>query len=1215
MPNPRLNLIRHEFDPTAHMRRIVDMGPMSLAAEHPFRLQLPWEKLSVFCRHYGTSEALAKVPYFCIAQLGFTQLPEIARRKRAEALEGDGQPDLEAALAPLRPYAKFLTYPLGQVVTDHSGYASFDLAPLHQEGVLGRLVEEFGGLSGELAAADDGEISEVLNGQKPELGIVHLWVLPFVDMTLAIDALVQGDVSPNFITLRVELSSADLENRTRDRPGAAMQTPSILDWRLSPSSFTMSSATILGEDGCETLLPTNLSTQQFRFSQVIRGPRDPDLRGGRNFRFAHVVDYASEWFPIGHSLGQILYSLPLAPGEKVKIAIVDWARQELAKRDEKTNFMEQLQHSQLRDRTLTEAVHAAVREWQTGDSIMGGAALSGGASVPLGVVDMGVGTAMSIGAASASTTGTRDITGETTQRISDAFQQASSAVRELKSTVVVQSDQAEKSNVQTRVIANYNRGHALTMLYYEVLRHYRVITRTARIRPALLVKYEGEPPLGMSGGSISADFLIGKRHLLEPRLLDDRHAGSFTAATRVALGEAKLAREMTKWNGTAATVTPGDREFVKLVAQFTTGDDDSSEPVFVVLHLNDGRAFEFQCNDAADEGSSPEFEHGLPVPVRWSQVKGVEVKLKDVNSGGDWEVTNITINLVTAGNERTNIVARSQNDLLDDDNGSTGLIPVQAPPPSFITHTGPQPQRMDFVLAEDDYAVSSLIKHIEQNRGYYVRVMRLSEDPNQRVAWMENLSFDGKPLLDLIENKPLEMFGDFVAYAVNPDFEARLRELFPGAIVDDDASMSYIEQLMTLPTRGVFGEAKLGHCDAAERIDTDRFTDWQQSVLPDDAPEITGADAGPRGTTPAGLVPSPFPQSIVNIANPQALPDPTGLGGAFGVLSALGPFKDLSGQKELGSLLQTLSNNATSLASQGLKAASTKRLMDMIQSAPGLKANEKRDLTLGLLGGAVQSENKPCVCPPTGGGTSGGGTGTGTGTAPALAPEPAQALAQRLPPVEAEVVVAAAAVAVAVGGGGGGGGGGIKPKTDNPVKPEQNKGRIFILSFMRSHRSDPQVLNNVEMVGYKDWTGPIDITHSEWRYTAADIPDAGTAKVNCTYKAVVFNKALLEQAIRQQVEADEAVAARRVGAEPGRQTDRGSTGPDRWRSHPGSGGQVPARRRRKVVASEGARADAGAGRESGRVSHRGGAYLLGHRHLEVRGSITYRDARSHAQEG
>ena len=239
--------------------------------------------------------------------MGFTQLPEIARRKQAEALEGDGQPDLEAALAPLRPYAKFLTYPLGQVVTDHSGYASFDLAPLHQEGVLGRLVETFGGLSTELAAADDGEISEVLNGQKPELGIVHLWVLPFVDMTLAIDALVQGDVSPNFITLRVDLSSADLENRTRDRAGAAMQTPSILDWRLSPSSFTMSSATILGEDGCETLLPTN----RRRAIPLLAGdPRTarPQLRGGRGFRFAHVVDYVSEWFPIGHSLGQILYA-------------------------------------------------------------------------------------------------------------------------------------------------------------------------------------------------------------------------------------------------------------------------------------------------------------------------------------------------------------------------------------------------------------------------------------------------------------------------------------------------------------------------------------------------------------------------------------------------------------------------------------------------------------------------------------------------------------------------------------------------------------------------------------------------------------------------------------------------------------------------------------------------------------------------------------------
>jgi hypothetical protein len=44
-----------------------------------------------------------------------------------------------------------------------------------------------------------------------------------------------------------------------------------------------------------------------------------------------------------------------------------------------------------------------------------------------------------------------------------------------------------------------------------------------------------------------------------------------------------------------------------------------------------------------------------------------------------------------------------------------------------------------------------------------------------------------------------------------------------------------------------------------------------------------------------------------------SLPDPTGFSSAPGVLSALGTFRDMSGIKELGPYLETLSNNATQL--------------------------------------------------------------------------------------------------------------------------------------------------------------------------------------------------------------------------------------------------------------------------------------------------------------
>ena len=121
---------------------------------------------------------------------------------------------------------------------------------------------------------------------------------------------------------------------------------------------------------------------------------------------------------------------------------------------------------------------------------MAGGALSAGAGIPIGPVSLGVGAAFAIGGASSNSQGMRDVVGNTTQAIGDAFHQASSALRELNSTVVVQSDQAETAQAKTRVIANHNHSHALTILYYEVLQHHRVLTRPASVRPVLFLNYK-----------------------------------------------------------------------------------------------------------------------------------------------------------------------------------------------------------------------------------------------------------------------------------------------------------------------------------------------------------------------------------------------------------------------------------------------------------------------------------------------------------------------------------------------------------------------------------------------------------------------------------------------------------------------------------------------------------------------------------------------------
>jgi hypothetical protein len=46
------------------------------------------------------------------------------------------------------------------------------------------------------------------------------------------------------------------------------------------------------------------------------------------------------------------------------------------------------------------------------------------------------------------------------------------------------------------------------------------------------------------------------------------------------------------------------------------------------------------------------------------------------------------------------------------------------------------------------------------------------------------------------------------------------------------------ERLITLPTRGVFAEGKLGHCNISEEIDNTRFWKWEEHPIPIEAPGI-----------------------------------------------------------------------------------------------------------------------------------------------------------------------------------------------------------------------------------------------------------------------------------------------------------------------------------------------------------------------------------------
>ena len=137
--------------------------------------------------------------------------------------------------------------------------------------------------------------------------------------------------------------------------------------------------TLIGATGCESFTPTNFATTQIPLRQIHHVVEHASDESGQlnvnplssDYPSALIVEYSVTLKPIGHSLGQINYSLPLAPGESVRLAVIYGRRTDTGMRTEDTKFNEGLIHDQTRDRVVSETIKAAMEEWQRGGSIMG----------------------------------------------------------------------------------------------------------------------------------------------------------------------------------------------------------------------------------------------------------------------------------------------------------------------------------------------------------------------------------------------------------------------------------------------------------------------------------------------------------------------------------------------------------------------------------------------------------------------------------------------------------------------------------------------------------------------------------------------------------------------------------------------------------------------------------------------------------------------------
>ncbi|HEV8132328.1 MAG TPA: GH25 family lysozyme [Acidobacteriota bacterium] len=214
----------------------------------------------------------------------------------------------------------------------------------------------------------------------------------------------------------------------------------------------------------------------------------------------HLLHFKQVWYADGYSLGDLLYSLPLAPGQKKLISVVDWERRERAERVETTIGSEALNALIARDRDLGEVVTGTLTESSRG----GSRNTTAGIGVGTGAAGNGSYQGFNFGAllgisggygesnSAAWMDSARNLSSTSLQTLRDRTLQSASAVRSLRASVVQTVSQGETVRATTEVVANHNHCHALTIQYFEVLRHLKLTHELTDVQECLFVPFPME---------------------------------------------------------------------------------------------------------------------------------------------------------------------------------------------------------------------------------------------------------------------------------------------------------------------------------------------------------------------------------------------------------------------------------------------------------------------------------------------------------------------------------------------------------------------------------------------------------------------------------------------------------------------------------------------------------------------------------------------------
>jgi len=232
---------------------------------------------------------------------------------------------------------------------------------------------------------------------------------------------------------------------------------------------------------------------QIQWEDASSAGREQVLYEAVTVSTGHVLHYKSEFRADGYSLGNLLYSLPLAPGQKKEIAIIDASHAFRGTETQALSQSEQLAADLVSERDITDQIGGNIGEQLAGSS----EASTGGVSVAAGASYSGYGFGANVGVAggyskassSAQQNSGRNLGGFFNETIRQGIHQNAVSYRRQNSSIVTTASEAQRYQAETTVVANHNHCHSLTIMHYEVLRHFAVYQELVDVEECVFIPF------------------------------------------------------------------------------------------------------------------------------------------------------------------------------------------------------------------------------------------------------------------------------------------------------------------------------------------------------------------------------------------------------------------------------------------------------------------------------------------------------------------------------------------------------------------------------------------------------------------------------------------------------------------------------------------------------------------------------------------------------